>query len=76
MHEREENVDWRSHKLKHMFGSEERPVLAQVVGAGRGPLVRAALSAAQRAKRRLRVYAVEKNPNAIVSLQNLIATEG
>ncbi len=49
---------------------------AQVVGAGRGPLVRASLSAAERAKRKLRIYAVEKNPNAIISLQNLIATEG
>ena len=48
----------------------------QVVGAGRGPLVRASLSAAQRANRKLRIYAVEKNPNAIISLQNLITTEG
>mmetsp|Transcript_2186 Transcript_2186/g.5170 ORF Transcript_2186/g.5170 Transcript_2186/m.5170 type:complete len:276 (-) Transcript_2186:212-1039(-) len=47
-----------------------------VVGAGRGPLVRASLKAAQRAKRKLRVYAVEKNPNAVVTLQHLIAQEG
>jgi len=40
-----------------------------VVGAGRGPLVRAALTAAQTAQRRVRVYAVEKNPNAVVTLQ-------
>ncbi|BDA41363.1 Protein arginine N-methyltransferase 5 [Coccomyxa sp. Obi] len=53
-----------------------RDIVLMVVGAGRGPLVRASLSAAQRAKRRLRIYAVEKNPNAIISLQNLIATEG
>jgi protein arginine N-methyltransferase 5 len=38
-----------------------------VVGAGRGPLVRAALIAAEKADRRIRVYAVEKNPNAIVT---------
>ena len=39
-----------------------------VVGAGRGPLVRASLIAAQQADRKLRkVYAVEKNPNAIVT---------
>ena len=48
----------------------------QVVGAGRGPLVRASLSAAARCRRRLRVYAVEKNPNAVVTLHNLVATEG
>jgi protein arginine N-methyltransferase 5 len=40
-----------------------------VVGAGRGPLVRAALTAAKTAQRRVRVFAVEKNPNAVVTLQ-------
>lgn len=39
-----------------------------VVGAGRGPLVTASLEAAQAAGRRLRVWAVEKNPNAVVHL--------
>lgn len=38
-----------------------------VVGAGRGPLVRALLSAADKAQRKVKVYAVEKNPNAIVT---------
>lgn len=47
-----------------------------VVGAGRGPLVRASLKAGRRAGRALRVYAVEKNPNAVVTLQNLIVAEG
>ncbi|KAJ3595240.1 hypothetical protein NHX12_005083 [Muraenolepis orangiensis] len=36
-----------------------------VLGAGRGPLVNAALSAAHHADRKLKIYAVEKNPNAI-----------
>ena len=36
-----------------------------VVGAGRGPLVDAALKAAAVAKRSIRVYAVEKNPGAV-----------
>ena len=40
-----------------------------VVGAGRGPLVRAALTAAKTAERKIRVFAVEKNPNAVVTLQ-------
>lgn len=40
-----------------------------VVGAGRGPLVRRALAAAKAAKRMIKVYAVEKNPNAVVTLQ-------
>lgn len=39
-----------------------------VVGAGRGPLVRAAITAAKQADRKIgRLYAVEKNPNAIVT---------
>lgn len=38
-----------------------------VVGAGRGPLVRRALSAADSTKRTVRVYAVEKNPNAVIT---------
>lgn len=38
-----------------------------VLGAGRGPLVNASLRAARQADRKLRVYAVEKNPNAIIT---------
>lgn len=49
---------------------------SQVVGAGRGPLVRASLKAAAETGRRIRVFAVEKNPNAVVTLQNLVASEG
>jgi protein arginine N-methyltransferase 5 len=45
-----------------------RTVVLMVVGAGRGPLVRASFRAAKAANRRLRVYAVEKNPNAVVTL--------
>ncbi|KAK2453009.1 protein arginine N-methyltransferase 1.5 [Trifolium repens] len=45
-----------------------------VVGAGRGPLVRSSLQAAQRAGRKLRVYAVEKNPQAAIALDELIRT--
>uniref|UniRef100_A0A671KKI6 Protein arginine N-methyltransferase 5 n=1 Tax=Sinocyclocheilus anshuiensis TaxID=1608454 RepID=A0A671KKI6_9TELE len=41
-----------------------------VLGAGRGPLVNASLRAAKQAKRKLRVYAVEKNTNAVVTLEN------
>ena len=35
-----------------------------VLGAGRGPLVRASLKAAELSQRKIKVYAVEKNPNA------------
>lgn len=46
-----------------------------VVGAGRGPLVRASLAAADAAGAPVRVYAVEKNPNAVVTLQHAAAGE-
>ncbi|KAG8140980.1 hypothetical protein E2320_003594 [Naja naja] len=41
-----------------------------VLGAGRGPLVNASLQAALQAKRRIKIYAVEKNPNAVVTLES------
>ncbi|KAK8654641.1 hypothetical protein V6N13_107248 [Hibiscus sabdariffa] len=47
-----------------------------VVGAGRGPLVRASLQAAEETGRKLKVYAVEKNPNAVVTLLSLVKLEG
>jgi len=50
--------------------------VVMVVGAGRGPLVRASLAAAARAEREVRVYAVEKNPNAVVTLRNMVRIEG
>ena len=46
-----------------------------VVGAGRGPLVAAALSASKATGVRIRVYAVEKNRNAVITLRNRVITE-
>lgn len=42
-----------------------------VVGAGRGPLVRAAINASTNTNRKIKVYVIEKNPNAIVTLKSL-----
>ncbi|KAG0166963.1 Protein arginine N-methyltransferase 5 [Apophysomyces sp. BC1034] len=44
--------------------------LIMVVGAGRGPLVNCCLRAAEKAERKVHIYAIEKNPNAFVTLQN------
>lgn len=44
-------------------------------GAGRGPLIRKAIKAAERAKARIKVIALDKNPNAIVTLRNMIIDE-
>ena len=38
------------------------------VGAGRGPLVSASLKAADQTGRKVKVHAVEKNVNAVVTL--------
>ena len=38
-----------------------------VVGAGRGPLVDASLRAAEKAEREVKVFAIEKNPGAVVT---------
>uniref|UniRef100_A0A1B0GBX7 Protein arginine N-methyltransferase n=1 Tax=Glossina morsitans morsitans TaxID=37546 RepID=A0A1B0GBX7_GLOMM len=43
-----------------------------VLGAGRGPLVRSALNAAENTKRKIRVYIIEKNPNAIRTLSAMV----
>ena len=48
---------------------DEKVLVLMVVGAGRGPLVRAALNASERSGRKIRVFAVEKNPNAVITLQ-------
>ena len=45
--------------------AEEATVL--IVGAGRGPLVRRCIVAAAAAGRAVRIFAVEKNPNAVIT---------
>lgn len=47
---------------------KDTEITLMVVGAGRGPLVRAALNAAEAAGQKVKIYAIEKNPNAIVTL--------
>ncbi|XP_002130195.2 protein arginine N-methyltransferase 5 [Ciona intestinalis] len=54
---------------------EKDPIVLMVLGAGRGPLVRAALSAAKRAETKIKCFAVEKNANACVTLNLLKRTE-
>ena len=47
---------------------DEIEVIIMVLGAGRGPLVRASIRAADACGRKIKVIAVEKNTNAIVTL--------
>jgi protein arginine N-methyltransferase 5 len=50
--------------------TEKDVKVVMVLGAGRGPLVRAAFRAADKAKIVIKMYVIEKNPNAIITLKN------
>ncbi|XP_025829621.1 protein arginine N-methyltransferase 5 [Agrilus planipennis] len=50
------------------------PVI-MVVGAGRGPLVQACLNASYILQRKVKIYAVEKNPYAINTLEDRVQNE-
>ena len=66
--------------LKDRISDEEaakgQTLLLMVLGAGRGPLVRASLKAAELSNRKVKVYAVEKNPNAGINVTNMIGLQG
>lgn len=49
--------------------------VVMVVGAGRGPIVRRVLAAADRVWIPVRVYAVEKNPNAVITLRSIAGSD-
>ena len=51
-------------RISEEEASAGRILVLMVLGAGRGPLVRASLKAAELSNRKVKVYAVEKNPNA------------
>jgi protein arginine N-methyltransferase 5 len=50
-------------------------IVVMYFGAGRGPLIRKALKAAEKAQVKIKVIALDKNPNAIVTLRNMIIDE-
>ncbi|EPQ54063.1 PRMT5-domain-containing protein, partial [Gloeophyllum trabeum ATCC 11539] len=54
---------------------ESDRIVICVAGAGRGPLVARSLKAIGRSKRKAFVYALEKNPNAYVTLQDRLQRE-
>ncbi|CAG9467797.1 unnamed protein product [Pedinophyceae sp. YPF-701] len=53
-----------------------RTQVCMVVGAGRGPLIKCALAGSAQTGVPVRVYAVEKNPNALITLQHMHHAEG
>ncbi|ODN04193.1 Protein arginine N-methyltransferase 5 [Orchesella cincta] len=50
---------------------DTKSLVVMVVGAGRGPLVRNCLAAAASVQRKIKLYAVEKNCNAVCTLLHL-----
>ena len=46
-----------------------------VLGAGRGPLVDCSLQASKNAAFRVKIYAIEKNKNAVNTLRNRMFEE-
>ena len=57
-------VEW----FKNFFGEHVLCCsVIMVVGAGRGPLVDASLRAAYSVDRKVMIYAVEKNPGAVIT---------
>ncbi|KDQ57189.1 hypothetical protein JAAARDRAFT_35793 [Jaapia argillacea MUCL 33604] len=50
-------------------------IIICVAGAGRGPLVARSLNASLRSNRNTLIYAIEKNPNAYVTLQERVEQE-
>ena len=57
-------------------GADAGHQVVMVVGAGRGPLVRASVRASQKTGVRIRVYALDKNPHAVVAIEHMILDNG
>lgn len=57
-------------------GTDASHQVVMVVGAGRGPLVRASVRASQKTGVRIRVYALDKNPHAVVAIEHMILDNG
>ena len=53
----------------------DEPIVVMYFGAGRGPLIRKAISAAKKQNVPVKVIALDKNPNAIITLRNMIYEE-
>ena len=54
---------------------KDKEIVVLYFGAGRGPLIRRALAAAKSTQANVKIIALDKNPNAIVTLRNMIIDE-
>lgn len=64
-------MGWLGFTIRNLLSEHELYIhvysVIMVVGAGRGPLVDASLRAAYSVDRRIMIYAVEKNPGAVIT---------
>jgi len=60
---------------EHAAECQKEGFIVMVLGAGRGPLVSAALSAQKSSGIKIRLFAIEKNPHAVVILREKNKTE-
>ena len=67
----------KTEDVEMVQSTEGQPeIIILYFGAGRGPLIHRALNAAKRADaKNVKVIALDKNPNAIVTLRNMIRDE-
>ncbi|KAJ6252796.1 protein arginine n-methyltransferase 5 [Anaeramoeba flamelloides] len=49
---------------------KENPIVVMLVGSGRGGIVRRCIIASHKSKVPIRLYAIEKNPSAVITLRN------
>ncbi|XP_017024666.1 protein arginine N-methyltransferase 5 isoform X1 [Drosophila kikkawai] len=54
--------------------AKSKLTVIMLLGGGRGPLARAVFNAAELAQRKVRLYIIEKNPNAIRTLSYMVKT--
>lgn len=72
---KESNLNEKDEDTQMKEERADDPIVVMYFGAGRGPLIRRALQAAKKADVDIRVIALDKNPNAIVTLRNMIIDE-
>jgi len=64
----ERAIHARLHDLKNLKGVE-KPFIVMICGAGRGPLVDCSIRASGQVGVKIKLWVVEKNPNAMVTLE-------
>jgi protein arginine N-methyltransferase 5 len=57
-------------KIDNGIGKKKKPIVIIVIGPGRGPLIQASLNATKTTGLSTKIYAIEKNLNAIITLRN------